>query len=232
MMKHERLEADPLFAGFYTTAEAARILGLDGTRKIQGWLNGWRGSSAGPIIRRDFKETSTVSFLDLMEMRFIEFFRGQGVSMPTLRKSAEKARTEWGKEHPFALSHAIYMTDRRKVFAQVAQEEGDKTTWDLASGQHEMWEAIEQAIAKGVTFDPKTELACRWHPRPGDFPHIVVDPRFAFGRPVVEARGVPTAALFRQWRAEGGDKERVARWFEVSAPEVAEAVEFELQLAA
>jgi len=230
-MKHERLEADPLFAGFYTNAEAARILGLDGTRKIRGWLNGWPSSRSGPIVARDFKDSSTVSFLDLMEMRFIEYFRSQGVSMQTLRRAAAMARKEWEREHPFALSQATYLTDRRKIFAQVAKEEGDRVTWDMASGQHEIWEAIEQAVARGVQFDPKTDVACRWHPKPGEFPTIVVDPRFAYGRPVVEPAGVPTAALFRQWKAEKGDRERVAEWFSLPCEDVRTAVEFELQIA-
>jgi uncharacterized protein (DUF433 family) len=166
-----------------------------------------------------------------MELRFIEYFRSQGVSMHTLRKSAEKARLEWDRQHPFALSHARYLTDRRKIFAQVAKDEGDKVTWDLASGQHEFWEAIEQAVARGVEFNPRTDLACRWHPKPGDFPLIVVDPRLAYGRPVIEPRGVPTAALFRQWKAEKGDAGRVGRWFDVPVGEVRQAIEFELQIA-
>jgi uncharacterized protein (DUF433 family) len=230
-MKQERLEADPLFAGFYTNAEAARILGLEGTRKLRGWLNGWPSSKTGPVVARDFKDTSTVSFLDLMEMRFIEYFRSQGVSMHTLRRAAATARREWNREHPFALSKAKYLADRRKIFAQVAKEQDDKVTWDLASGQHEMWEAIEQAVARGVEFNPQTDLASRWHPRPGEFPQIVVDPRLAYGRPVIEPAGVPTSALFRQWKAEKGDWDRVARWFKVSADDVREAIDFELQIA-
>ncbi|MDT9598545.1 DUF433 domain-containing protein [Sphingosinicella rhizophila] len=231
-MKHQRVEADPLFAGFYSTSDAARLLGLSGTVKLRGWLNGWPGSASGPIVERDFKSTSTVSFLDLMEMRFIEFFRGQGVTMQTLRKAAERARNDWGSDHPFALSKAKYLTDRRKIFAQVAEETGDKVTWDMASGQHEIWLTIENIIAKGVEFDPETELASRWFPRPSEFPTIAIDPKLAFGRPVVTGPGVPTAALFRQWKAEAGNSKKVAAWFNVSAADVDNAVEFELQTAA
>jgi len=171
-----KFSTDPLYAGFYTIAEAARLLNIP-TSKARGWLNGWSMSDSGPIIKRDFKESRTVSFLDLMEMRFIEYFRKQDVSMHTLRMAAEKARAEWDKQHPFALSKAKYLTDRRTIFAQVAEAGDDRRTWDMATGQMEMWEAIESAIAKGVIFDPATDLALRWKPRQGDYPDVVVDPK-------------------------------------------------------
>src|SRR3546814_6586021 len=89
------IERDPLLAGFYSIGDATRLLGVSHSAKLRGWINGWPKSKSGPIVDRDFKKTATVSFLDLMELRFIEYFRGQGVSMPTLRKAADMARKEW-----------------------------------------------------------------------------------------------------------------------------------------
>lgn len=221
---------DPLFAGFYSLKEAAQLLGLPNSRKLQGWLDGWSNSGAGPIIQRDFPE-GAISFLDLMELRFVDHFTRQGVPLQTLRKAAARARAEWGVQHPLALSRLKYLTDRRKIFGQVAEEEGDKRTWDMATNQYEMWAAIEGVVAKGVEFSPATELAQLWRPRP-DCPNVVVDPRVAFGRPSIGERGVPTIALFRQWRAEGGDAARVANWFHVTPDDVSQAVDFELLMAA
>lgn len=221
---------DPLFAGFYSVADASRILGLSGTRKLRGWINGWSQSKAEPVIDRDFKQTNTISFLDLIEVRFIEHFRGQGVPMQTLRKAAAKARTEWGAKHPFALGRLKYFTDRKSIFAQVAKEDGDKKTWDLATGQHEIWEAIEAVVAKGVEFDAKTDLAHRWRPNPG-FPSVVIDPKIAFGKPVVEETGVPTAVLYRQYLAEG-DYGAVADLYRTERSVVETAVAFEIAAAA
>lgn len=227
MGAHQRIEADPLFAGFYSTSDAARLLNIPGG-KARAWLNGWSNSPVTAVIDRDFPSTPTVSFLDLMELRFIEFFRRQNVTMQTLRLSAAKARLEWDAQHPFALSKARYLTDRRNIFAQVAEAEGDESTWNLATGQIEMWEMIEGAIAKGVVFDAISNLATMWKPRETDFPGVVLDPKRAFGRPIVSDAGVPTSSLFRQWKAERGDKAKVAKWFDVSEEEVAEAVEFEI----
>ena len=228
---HEAIGKDPLLAGFYSVPDAARLLGVGNAAKLRGWINGWPKSKSGPIVDRDFKSAPTVSFLDLMELRFIEYFRAQGVSMPTLRRAAEVARKEWNVNHPFALSNAHYLTDRVKVIAQAANEVGDRHTWELASGQYLIWEMIEATIAKGVMFDPASHLAATWHPRPGDFPDVVLDPSRAFGRPIVESAGIPTEALFRQWKAEEGDVARVARWFGVADEQVQAAVAFELELA-
>lgn len=229
-LKHEAIEADPLMAGFYSPTDAARLLQV-ATPKLRGWLNGWNNSSAGPIVDRDFKNSRTVSFLDLMEMRFIEAFRSQGVPMQTLRKAAERARREWDVPHPFALSKARYLTDRQNVFAQVAEQEGDRVTWDMASGQHEMWDVIESTIEKGVEFDPASELARRWFPLPGEFPTIGVDPGVAFGKPALANERVPTSALHRMWKAEGGNLSRVADAFEIPVDAVRKAVEFEIRTA-
>lgn len=230
-MEHNRIEADPLLAGFYSPIEAAHLLGLPSTAKLRGWLNGWPNSDAGPIVERDFKDAPTVSFLDLMELRFIEAFRRQGVSMQTLRKAAHQARREWEAPHPFALSRARYLTDRRTVFAQVAKQENDHVTWDLASGQHEMWDVIEATIEKGVVFDPQSDLARRWAPNPAEFPDVWLDPSVAFGSPALREDRVPTAAVFRMWKAERGMIERVATAFGISVEAAQQAINYEIKTA-
>ncbi|MES2098007.1 MAG: DUF433 domain-containing protein [Pseudomonadota bacterium] len=229
-MELQPVKADPLLAGFYSPTDAARLLQV-ASPKLRGWLNGWANSASGPIVERDFKNSRTVSFLDLMEMRFIEAFRRQGVPMQTLRKAAMRARKEWDTEHPFALSKAKYLTDRRHVFAQIAQQEGDQLTWDMVSGQHEMWDVIESTIAKGVEFDPSSDLARRWFPLPMEFPNVGIDPAVAFGRPALARERVPTAAILRMWKAEGGNFRRVASAFEIEIDAVRSAVEYEIKTA-
>ena len=225
-------EADPLLAGFFTLRDAARLLKMDNTQRIRAWLTGWGKSKSGPVIDPDF-DGRVVSFLDLMEARFVEHFRRQKVSMPTIRLAAQELRREWKTKHPLAYANSDkYLTDRRKIFAQAAESEGDKRTWDLATNQYEIWAALEASVAKNVAFDPATELARAWKPAGEEFPHVVVDPRLAFGQPVIGERPTPTAAIYKQWRAEGGNVARVAKWFRIQASSVTEAVEFELSLAA
>jgi uncharacterized protein (DUF433 family) len=223
------IKPDPLTAGFFSVKATATLLNIR-PQTVRGWADGYANSNSGPVINRDFASSQTISFLDLMELRFIEHFRAQRVSMNTIRLAAQRARNEWNVTHPFALSKARYLTDRKKIFAQIARDNDDKPTWDMASGQHEIWEVIESRIAKDVEFDPKTELATLWRPR-SEFPNVVVDPRFAFGRPIIAERHVPTSALFRQFKADGS-KSAVAEWFGVSEHDVETAVNFELSVAA
>lgn len=229
MRERNTATSDPLLAGFFSISEVARLVGVS-PNLIRGWLNGYANSRSGPVVERDFDGTRTVSFLDLIELRFIATFRAQRVPMPTLRLAAEKARKDWQVNHPLALASDKYVTDRRKIFAKSAEESGDSVTWDMATGQHEMWETIEQTIEKGVVFDPNTYLAKLWHPRPAEFPSVVVNPHVAFGRPTIKGTKVPTSVLFRQWKAEGS-KDRVAEWFAVPREAVTTAIEYELVVA-
>jgi uncharacterized protein (DUF433 family) len=162
-------------------------------------------------------------------LRFIAFFRPH-VTMPTIRKAAEQARKDWNVSHPLALSSDRYVTDRKKIFARTAEETGDERAWDIASGQHEMWATIEATIQKGVIFDPKSHLAKIWLPRPGEFPDIEINPRIAFGKPVVHGTAVPTIVLYNQWKAEG-QKSKVAKWFDVTEQAVETAIAYELSAA-
>ena len=223
---------DALAGGFYTVSEAARLLQIDSSRAIYGWLAGHTGVRADPVIRRDYQPiagSQELSFWDLMEVRFIHHFRKQGVPLQTLRRTAEKARRDMRKKHPFALSNLTYMTDRKRIFSQVVEETGDQHTMDILGDQYEMYEVIEFVLARNVAFHPITGLAESFQPL-GEYPSILVDPRFAYGKPVVARRGIPTAAIFRQVRAEKGNKDRVAHWFGVSVDEVDEAIGFETKI--
>jgi uncharacterized protein (DUF433 family) len=225
---------DPLAGGFYTLQDAARLLRIDSDRRVRSWLQGYRGR-AEPIVKRDYEPVGgkqSLSFLDLMEIRFLEHFRKQDVPLQTLRRALENARKEMSVRHPFALLPSIkFVTDRRKVFGHAAQETGDTKTWDLVTNQYEMYDAIEEVLAKGVDFDPVSGLAESFRPLP-EYQSVIVHPRMAFGRPVVGDRHIPASALFRMWKAESGNKERVAKAFGIKPDDVREAVDFELTLAA
>ena len=225
------VSSDAFASGFYTVSEAARLLQIENSRRIYGWLAGYRGSLAEAVIVRDYAPiggSQELSFWDLMEVRFINHFRKQGVPLQTLRKTATKARVEFGKKHPFALSNVTFLTDRKRVFQQVVEETGDKKTLDILGDQYEMYDIIEKILAEGVSFDPATGLADAWQPLPNECPNVIVSPRYAYGHPVVSK--IPTSALFRLWKAEGGNLQRVARAFGVSPEAVSEAVSFEGRL--
>lgn len=226
------VEADPLIGGFYSPAEAARLLRIDSTQRVSRWVAGH--SRGEPVILADHKPVGgkpSLSFLDMMEVKFLEHFRKQGVPLQTLRRAAVRAREDMKTKHPFALSNVKFLTDRRKIFGNAAKDTGDERTWDLVTRQYEMYDAIEEVLAKGVAFDPRSSLAQSFPPLP-EYPSVIVNPRLAYGKPVVGERGIPTSALFRMWKAEGGNKARVARAYCVDEKDVADAIDFEVTLAA
>lgn len=225
--------ADPLIGGFYSAQDAARLLRIASVRRIKGWLAGY-GGATGPILERDYEPVGgkqALSFWDLIEVRFLDYFRQQGLSLQTLRKVAIKARQDLNARHPFAVYTVRFVTDRKRIFATVAEEEKDTRAWDIATSQYEMYETIERSLAKNVEFNPSSGLAQRFFPLP-DIRAVFVHPSYAYGKPVVGEMGVPTAALFRMWEAERGNKRRVADAFGVSEQDVATAVEFEMEMAA
>lgn len=123
------------------------------------------------------------------------------------------------------------MADRKEIFLYTAKETGDHYLLNLMTNQIEIYEVLEQVLAKGVVFDPKSAIAKRFQPLP-DCQNVIIDPRIAFGRPVIAPRFVPTESLFALWKAEGGNYRVVADWYHISREAAEEAVEFELRLAA
>ncbi|WP_299436126.1 hypothetical protein [uncultured Rhodospira sp.] len=226
--------ADPLLRGFYTVSDAARLLGIARKDRIRRWLGPANDSARPPVVLRDYSPDGgpqELSFLDLIEVRFVEHFRSKGFSLQFLRKVAQAARKYFGARHPFALSHAKYLTDRKNIFRLVADEERLSIS-NILTGQLEMYDIIEKSLAADLTFDPVSCLATAWRPRPDTSPNVVVNPRYAFGQPTIGPDRVPTAALRRQFDAEDGDVARVASWWEVEPAFIREAVAFERELAA
>jgi uncharacterized protein (DUF433 family) len=225
--------SDDLAGGFYTVAEAARLLGLESTRRVTRWLSG-----PEPVILRQYQKTGTlheVGFLDLLEIRFIEHFRRCGISLQTLRRCAQNARSALGMDHPFATSNVKFQTDRRRVFMETAQQTGDPKLLDLVRNQFAIYSVIESVLARDLTFDA-SGLASEWRPDTTNYPSVMINPRHAFGRPTVAESRVATAAIFNLFKAEQGDTATVtaavARWFKITEDETTQAVAFESELAA
>jgi uncharacterized protein (DUF433 family)/DNA-binding transcriptional MerR regulator len=227
-----RPKPDVASGGFYTVKEAARLLNIGQPSRITAWLQGRANVNAGPVLARQYAPIDgkqELGFWDLIEVRFIDHFRKQGISLQSLRRAAETARRELNQQHPFATSRARFMTDRKTVFLATAKELNDTTLLDLVTRQFAMYEILEEIIERGLDFHTDSGLAREWRPRPVEYPGIVLNPRIAFGQPSI-AR-IPTSALFNAWRAETGDYGAVAAIYDISEIEAQQGVEFELGLA-
>jgi hypothetical protein len=229
----DHANGDPAAGGFYTVREAARLLGIAQPAKITGWLSGHGSRGRGPVIQRQYRPIEGVQelgFLDLIEVRFVEHFRKQGVSLQALRKAAEFAREEWKLRHPFATSGTRYLTDRVQIFSRTARDLGDDTLLNLVTRQYEMYVVLEEVLAKGVDFDPASGIAREWRPGPVAFPNVALSPVVAYGQPAIMPSGVPTSAIYATWKAENGSYVAASDWYEIDEGLAREAVEFELRL--
>jgi len=219
--------------GLYTIADASRLLRIP-TRDVSRWMFGYEYTRAknrhhSPPVAGEqhvIDDQRALSFFELLELRLIRELRQHGVSLQAIRVAIQRAKELHNHPHPFVIKRIA--TDGRSIFAEAANATDDQPLLDLLKKQYAMSQVIKDSLVAGVVFDSEG-VARAWHPVRNDRV-IVLDPRRAFGKPIIDAAGVPTWTLFDAYVAEGRDAARVARIYEVSREAVTKAVDFESNL--
>lgn len=212
--------------GLYTVPMAARLIGAD-KRKLRSWIDGYSHSRAAPIIHRQLPKIggrTALGFLDLIETRFIRHFV-TWFSPQTIRKVANKLRDRHDVEHPFAMDNR-FRTDGKAIFMESTDDEEEQRILNLMNDNFEMGEVIEQSLFDTIFY--VDDLARQWQPNPG-IPRVVIDPKIAFGRPVIKEIWVPTETLYDAFVVEEGAAE-AAEEFGVDEDAVIQAAKFEQEL--
>jgi uncharacterized protein (DUF433 family) len=212
--------------GLYTVPMAARILGENGV-KIRSWLEGYPNSDAEPIIHRQLPPINgrtVLGFLDLIEARFVRHFDHLGLSPQFIRKVASKLRDRHHTDHPFA-TNKRFRTDGKTIIMETITDD-EVRLLNLRNDHFEMEEIIEPSLFENVLY--ADDLAYRWHPVHG-LPRVALDPKYAFGRPVIEDAWVPTDTLYGAFQAEGSITS-VAIDFDIDEEAVVQAVAYEERL--
>jgi uncharacterized protein (DUF433 family) len=220
--------------GVYTLSEASLLTGVN-RHQISRWTRGYAFSYHGsrqtmpPIIGRDLEslESPILTFADLIEIRFLDAFRREGVSSKALRIASQRAKEYLGRHHPF--STQIFKSDGRTILAEITKETGDKVFLDIVNDQYVFENVIGSSLYSGLDFNDLKEPA-RWWPMGRDRA-VVIDPRRSFGAPIVTKGGIPTKILNSAVNAEKSI-EFVANWYGVEVNEVKDAVQFESKQAA
>jgi uncharacterized protein (DUF433 family) len=180
------------------------------------------------VFRADFEpmgQRLAMSFLDLMELRFVKAFRLHGLSFYKIRKASNRAAVMLDTHHPFASLR--FFTDRKTIFIRIAEEEGDAQLLDLVKGQYGIESIITPLLLKGVEYG--NDLPRRWYPLGRDR-GVIIDPGYSFGHPIVADFYVRTSVLYAAYKAEGS-LVKAAKWYEVSETAVRRAVDFEVKMA-
>ena len=213
-----------LSSGIFTIPQAAALLGMKST-KLRSWVTGRRGAREKPLIKSDFAPIGhhiAISFVNLIEAKFIEFFVRNGVPAREIRRMAETAERLLNTGHPFA-TKAMFASDAAKIFLR--EQDRETTLYDLLGNNYCLYPIFRDALRKDLEFDA-SGIAGLWRPRSAEAPNIVVNPRVAFGAPTLAKSGVPVEALYNAYVAEDRDAATVAAWYEVPESEVLEAVKF------
>ncbi|HEX7119279.1 MAG TPA: DUF433 domain-containing protein [Longimicrobiales bacterium] len=168
-----------------------------------------------------------MTFLDLVELMFIQGLRDAGHSFPRIHEAHRVLSRLLETEHPFALKRAF--SDPAGIYALLEREDqGDLLIELKGAGQLAMWPTLHRYL-KQLEFDID-DLAQRWYPA-GPATPIVVDPRVSFGAPVVAGTRIETAAIAELYHGEDSVEE-IAWLFDLEPAQVNAAIEFERTLAA
>ena len=226
---------DYIGQGIYSIADVSRLTGIE-ARKIARWVQGYEyhnrtGSGAvEPVFRPDFgafEGKFALSFLDMVEIRFVDAFRKHGVSWRAIRIASQKAAELLDRDHPFSMRK--FLTDGKTIIAKIAHEQQDVELIDLATDQYEFAKIITPYLYEGLDFS-KHDTATRWWPL-GRKHSVVIDPLRSFGKPILDKYNVPTSTIAASYKGNKSYSE-IAKWFEIDPRSVKEAIDFERNLAA
>jgi uncharacterized protein (DUF433 family) len=219
---------DLLQSGIYTVTEAAELVAAP-IPLVRVWIAGRRGRQFAVIENQLGKVNgkNAISFTNLMELRFVALFWRAGVDLREIRSIMHEARRVLEHPHPFA-TKTIFRTDGRKIVAEIGRKNGIDSIYDLRSRNYEMRDVVMDSLKEDVRYDPRGEAAA-WHPRKRLAPHVVVNPNYSFGQPVLEQSRIPTETLAKAVKVEGSAR-IVAELYEVPIKQVREAVAFQSEL--
>ncbi len=234
----------PLGVGFYSRAEAGRLLKVTPTR-LNRWIQGYtyklrqQGTSyikrqKSPVVHVVLPTIDGVlalSFVELIELRVIKAFTDKGLPLQRVRVAAERAIELFHTVHPFASKRVF--TDGELVFAEFGnpKKRDLPDVIELTKGKHLQIHSgvLLEGYLDEVSFSQETLLADRWWPLSKDFP-VVLDPKIAFGAPVIEGTATRTEVIAGTARAMSTDA--AANLYQLKKREVEAAVQFEDLLAA
>jgi len=213
----------------YTLAEAARYARLP-VATLRSWVLGRQYPTAEgkaefpPLIRPASRQPSWLSFSNLIEAHVLRSLRTEhGVPVKELRRALAFAEKTLGIDR--LLLRPELRTNAGKVFLDRYGELIDLT----ASGQLAMRRLFEEHL-KRIEWD-SSRFPVRLYPflsasAPSGERPIVIDPRIAFGRPVVVSKGVATSTIAERIDA-GESVNDIAADYDLAQSEIEQAVIYE-----
>jgi uncharacterized protein (DUF433 family) len=215
----------------YSFVEAAHYLNLP-VSTLSSWFRGQTYKHNDeirrflPVIRLDGEPGEGLSFLNLVETHVLAAIRREHrIPLQKVRRALEYVERQLGLERP--LISARFETDGIDLLVH----ELEKLVNVSQAGQLEI-EPLVRMFLKRIKRDP-AGVPIKLYPFTrktvsDDEPEPVeIDPRVAFGRPVLAGRGVPTAVLADRFKA-GDSLADLAQDYDTSSQIIEEAIRCEL----
>lgn len=224
---------DYIGKGIYSIPDVHRITGLP-NRVIYRWVRGYdytyngETQHANKLWETDFDlidNQISLSFKDLIEIKFVNAFKKYGLGINTIRNSLLIAQERFGTNHPFSTMN--FLTDGRKIFLAVEGERGEKILEEISKRQI-VFNQIVSPFLKQLEFE--NDILLRWWPLTKS-KSVVLDPNRNFGQPIVKNEGILTEILSNAVHANDSF-DVVMDWYNVSRKSLEDALEYESQLAA
>lgn len=229
---------DPRNLPAYTLNEASRYVGVP-LRTLQSWVSGrsYETESGSrfskPLILRSDKSSPLLSFNNLIEAHVLSAIRREhSVPMPKVRKALDFLSRRYESQNP--LSEHDFETDGIDLFVEKYGELINVTR----GGQIAMRDILQLYLTR-IERD-ENGLASQLFPFTRvpietikENPKIIaINPRIAFGKPVISGTGIPTAIIAERYKT-GESISEIAGDYGRDFNEVEEAIrcEFELQAA-
>lgn len=223
---------DPRHIPTYSLVEAAHYLGLP-LATLESWIRGrYYPTSTGrrhfePVILRPDEDLPLLSFMNLVEAHVLDAIRYRHhVPLKKVRDAISYLRHVSGSPHPLA-DHWFQLKG-----VDLIVDEGGLLVNATKQGQIEMKDVI-RAYLQRVARDPQGAAESLYpyltrHPKDvEEQPKLVlINPRIAFGKPILVGVGVPTAVIADRVRA-GEPVKELARDYACKASEIEEAIRYE-----
>jgi len=214
-------DRDPREIPAYPLVEAARYAGVP-LSTLRGWVGDRKGIPPVIELADDFR--GQLSFYNLVEAFVLGGLRRKHkLPLQQLRRDLlTLRRLRPDVRHP--LADLDLATFARSMFVD-SPENVVNVSRGGQLGIHEVLAGVLQRVEKGpagaLRLYPITRADAEKSPR-----LVVIDPRIAFGRPVIAGTGIPTAVLHERWKA-GDSVVALAEDYDRTPEEIEEALRYE-----
>jgi uncharacterized protein (DUF433 family) len=213
----------------YTIAEAARYTRLP-VATLRSWVVGRQYPTAQghadfpPLIRLASRKPPWLSFANLIEAHVLRSLRAEhGVSVKELRRALSYAEKSLG------IDRLLLRPELRANAGRVFLDRYGELIEITASGQLAMRRLFDEHL-KRIEWD-SSRFPVRLYPflsaaAPSAERPIVIDPRIAFGRPVVASRSIATSTIAE--RIDAGESVKdIASDYDLGQSDIEQAVVYE-----